>query len=109
MLIMKPPHSTEDARKMCDLLSAAKSKGMQVGVYLLGDGVFCAKKGHKGLLGESLISALSQGAEISASKKDMISRAISNANVVAGVKVLDDFEGAFVEDVMERSDRVISF
>lgn len=109
MLVMKPPHSEEDARRMCGLLSSARSKGMDVGVYLLGDGVFCAKKGHRGLMGESLRSALSKGAEINASKKDLLSRAMGEADVEAGVRVLDDLEGTFVEDMMERSTRVVSW
>jgi sulfur relay protein TusB/DsrH len=109
MLVMKPPHSDEDARRMCGLLSNARAKGMEVSVYLLGDGVYCAKKGHRGIVGESLRSALSKGAEINASKKDLLSRAIGEADVETGVKVLEDLEGAFVEDIMERSTRVASW
>lgn len=109
MLVMKPPHSDEDARRMCGLLSSAKAKGMAVGIYLLGDGVFCAKKGHRGLIGESLRSALTKGAEINASKKDLLSRAMGEADVEPGVKVLDDIEGVFVDDMMERSTRVVSW
>jgi len=109
MLVMKPPHSDEDARRMCGLLSSARAKGMGVGVYLLGDGVYCAKKGHRGLVGESLRSALSKGAEINASKKDLLSRAMGEADVEPGVKVLEDLESTFVEDMMERSERVTSW
>ena len=109
MLVMKHPHSEEEAGRMCGLLSIARSKGMDVGIYLIGDGVFCAKKGNRGLLGESLRSALAKGAEITASKRDLVSRAIGETDVEEGVKVLDDIEGTFVEDVMERSERVASW
>lgn len=109
MLVMKPPHSEEDARRICGLLSSARAKGMEVGVYLLGDGVFCAKKGHRGLIGDSLRSALSKGAEIYASKKELVARAIGEDQIEPGVKALDDLEGALVEDMMEHSERVASW
>ena len=109
MLVMKPPHSEEDAGRMCSLLANARSKQMDVVIYLLGDGVFCAKKGNRGLLGQSLRSALAKGAQAIASKRDLLARAIGEADVEPGVVVVDDIEGDFIDDVMQRSTRVISW
>jgi len=94
---------------MCGLLNAAKDRGWEVGVYLQGDGVYCAKKGQKGSLGVGLRNALQRKAEVYANRKDLLARAIPETNVEPGVKVLDGLEGQFVEDVMERSERTISW
>lgn len=109
LLIMKPPHNDDDTDRMCGLLSSAKECGWDVAIYLLGDGVYCAKKGQRGNLGKSMMTALSKGAEINVNLKDMLARAIPTEDVVPGVKVLDDLESAFVDDVMEKASRVVSW
>jgi len=78
-------------------------------IYLLGDGVYCAKKGQRGHLGSSMITALSKGAEINVNLRDLLARAILPEDVVPGVKMLDDLEGSFIEDVMEKASRVVSW
>jgi sulfur relay protein TusB/DsrH len=109
LLIMKPPYNDDDTDRMCGLLSSAKGRGWDVVIYLLGDGVYCAKKGQRGYLGNSMMTALGKGAEINANLKDMLARAIPPENVMPGVKVLEDLEGAFIEDVMEKASRVVSW
>lgn len=56
-----------------------------------------------------MMTALSKGAEINVNLKDMLARAIPTEDVVPGVKVLDDLESAFVDDVMEKASRVVSW
>jgi hypothetical protein len=56
-----------------------------------------------------MMTALGKGAEINANLKDMLARAIPPENVMPGVKVLEDLEGAFIEDVMEKASRVVSW
>ena len=109
LLIMKPPHSDESAERMCGISQRAKERGMDVIVYLLGDGVLCAKKGQKGYVGKNLKKALENGVEIKASERDLSARAIKGDQVEPGVEIVEDLEGTFVEDVMENADRVISW
>jgi sulfur relay protein TusB/DsrH len=106
---MKPPRNDDDTDRMCGLLSTAKERGWDVAIYLLGDGVYCAKKGQRGHLGSSMQNALGKGAEVNVGLKDLLARAIPPENVVPGVKRLEDLEGAFVEDVMEKASRVVSW
>jgi sulfur relay protein TusB/DsrH len=109
LLIMKPPHSDESAERMCGIAKKAKEREDEVVVYLIGDGVLCAKKGQKGFVGENLKSALENGVNIKASEKDLSARAISSEYVETGVEIVGDIENELVEDVMENADRVISW
>ena len=109
LLITKPPHSDENAVRMCGISQRAKDKDMEVVIYFIGDGVLCAKKGQKGYLGQNMKKALEQGVKIIASEKDLRARGILQKQVESGIEVIEDLEGAFVEDIMEHADRVISW
>ncbi|UCH88623.1 MAG: DsrE family protein [Thermoplasmata archaeon] len=109
LLITKPPHSDENAERMCGVSQRARESGMDVAIYLLGDGVLCAKAGQKGYVGDNIRAALENGVSIIACQQDLEARAISKDHVESGIEISDDFEGIFVEDVMERADRVISW
>lgn len=109
LLITRPPHSDEGAERICGIARRAKERGIDVTVYMLGDGVLCAKKGQKGYVGRNMKIALEKGVKIKASSKDLLARAIPPEYVEPGVKVIEGIEGEFVEDVMENADRVISW
>lgn len=109
LLITKPPHSDEGAERMCGISRRAREKGFNVTVYMLGDGVLCAKKDQKGYVGKNMKEALKNGVTIKASAKDLQARAILMEHVEPGVEAIEDFEDAFVEDIMENADRVISW
>lgn len=109
LLITKPPHSDEGAQRMCGISQRAKERDMDVAVYFLGDGVLCAKKDQKGYVGKNMRIAIENGVELNASSKDLLARAISLDQVEPGIKLIDDLEGEFVDDMMENADRVISW
>jgi predicted peroxiredoxin len=94
---------------MCGVSKRAKEHGMEVVVYFLGDGVFCTKKNQKGYIGENMKNALKNGAILRASKKDLNARAISDDQVEPGIEIISNFEEEFITDMMEKSDRVISW
>jgi len=109
LLITKPPHDDESANRMCGISKLARQKEMEVAVYLLGDGVLCAKKNQKGFVGQNIKEALENGVDIKASENDLHARAIPHEQVESGITVLGDLEEAFLEDIMEKADRVISW
>ena len=109
MLITKPPHSDEAAERICGLSRRAIEREIEVAVYLLGDGVLCAKKGQKGHVGENMRKALERKVPVKASGRDLKARAIKPDQVEDGIEIVDDLAGDFVEDVMERSDRVVAW
>jgi sulfur relay protein TusB/DsrH len=109
LLIMKPPHSDESAERMCGIAKRAKERNDDVTIYLMGDGVLCAKKGQKGYVGKNLKMALENGVIIKASENDLNARAITSDYVESGVQTVNDIEGEFVVDIMENADQVISW
>ena len=90
LLITKPPHSDDGQERMCGLAKRAREREMEVTVYLIGDGVFCAKKGQKGHMGESIRMALENGIRVRASAKDLVARALPEEQV-EGLKKLGDW------------------
>jgi len=109
LLFMRVPHSEEEAGRMCGIANRAKERGMQVAVYLLGDGVLCAKKGPNKHIGQNIRTALEKGISIKASARDLRARAIPAEQVESEVEIIEDLEGVFVEDIMENADGVISW
>jgi sulfur relay protein TusB/DsrH len=90
---------------MFGLANKAREDGGEVNIYLLGDGVYNAKSGLK----EGTVKAvLEKGAKVRASGPDIKARALSG-RVEEGVEILDDFENEFVKEMMENSERVISW
>jgi sulfur relay protein TusB/DsrH len=94
---------------MCGIAQTARQNGMEVTVYLIGDGVLCAKKDQKGYVGKNIRTALENGTIIKAGENDLHARAIPQEHVQTGIEMVEDIEGLLVEDIMENSDRVISW
>jgi sulfur relay protein TusB/DsrH len=90
---------------MFGLAKKAREDGGEVTIYLLGEGVYNAKAG---LEDGPVKAVLESGAKVRASGKDVKARALGS-KVEEGVEVLDDFENEFVKDMMENSERVISW
>ena len=109
VLITKPPHSDEAAERICGISQRAKERDMDVAVYMMGDGVLCAKKGQVGYVGKNMKQAMENGVSIRASERDLIARAIPPEQVEVGVEIMNDIESTFVDDIMEHADRVISW
>lgn len=109
LLITKPPHDDEGAERMCGISRRAKERDMDVVVYFLGDGVLCTKKEQKGYVGKNMKIALKNDVELKASAKDLRARAIPNDQIEPGVIAVEELEDEFVEDIMEKADRVITW
>ena len=105
LLITRLPHSSEDRERMFGLVKRSREDGGEVTVYLLGEGVYNASSG---LENGPVKEIMGTGAKVRASGKDVRARALGK-KVEEGVEVLDDFENEFVKDVMENSERVISW
>ena len=109
MLLTRLPHGDEDAERILGLSARASAGGKGAHLYLLGDGVLCAMKGQKTRAGELFRKAVSAGLLARASAKDCRARGITTDSVESGVEIIEDFEGAFIEDMMEHSGGVISW
>lgn len=109
MLITKPPHSGEGAERICGISAHARASDMEVVIYLIGDGVLCAKRNQTGHMGHHVQTALAKGVEVVASRDDLLARGLAETQVEPGVEMVEDIEGRIVTDVMEHADRVISW
>jgi len=105
LLITRLPYSSEDRERMFGLAKKAREDGGDVTVYLLGDGIYNAKSGLEHGPAREVLQA---GGKVRASGKDVRARALAG-KVEEGVVVLEDFENEFVKDLMENSERVVSW
>jgi sulfur relay protein TusB/DsrH len=93
---------------MLGILRSTKVQGTEVAVYLLGDGVLYARKGQTGYLGLNLGNTPEKNS-VRASARDLRARGISDEDLEPGVEIIEDLEGLFIEDVMERAVRVFTW
>lgn len=77
----------------------------RISIYLLGNGVFCARKGHSK---QDEIENLIGCAKIYANSSDLMARGISEENLIEGIKSISGYDGLVV-DIMENFDQVLSF
>ncbi len=107
MLIMRTPSSDEDSER---LFGIARSEiGHDLSIFLLGDGVLCARKGQSGHAGSAAKAALNRKAVVRASARDLRARGVGEEELEPGVESVEDLEGAFVEEAMERAERVFAW
>jgi len=109
VLITKPPHSDEGAERMCGISKRARERGMEVAVYLIGDGVLCAKKNQMGHVGQNIKTALANNIAVHAGANDLMARGLSEKQIEQGVEIIRDVEGVFIEDIMESANKVVSW
>lgn len=106
-MLMRAPASEEDSERLFGTVAEAGEGSASV--FLLGEGVLCCMKGAVGFHGGGLRSALQAGARVMASARDLRARGIPPEELEAGVVAVDDLEGEFLDEAMERAERVISW
>lgn len=77
----------------------------QVSIYLIGNGVFSARKGH---LKENEIKKLLENSSICAYLDDLKARGISEEDLIDGINIFESYD-ELVVDIMENKDQVLSF
>lgn len=108
-LLTRIPRNDEDADNIFGLSARALHKGQEVHLYLLGDGVLCARKGQKVKMSQLLRDAVGKGMVTKACAKDLRARGIPKDSILDEVQIVDDFEDIFIDDIMEKSGKVISW
>jgi sulfur relay protein TusB/DsrH len=103
---MRLPTSEDEAKRMLGIAFRASERHSEAAIYLMGEGVFWAK----GLMPRKCLSmALDRGADVKASKRDLLARGISESAIEQRIRLLDDLEGELVEDAMGKAHRVVSW
>lgn len=77
----------------------------KVTIYMIGNGVFCARKGH---LNEDKILNLLENSLIYANLNDLNARGIKEDDLMDGIKIIQGYDGLVV-DIMEKFDQILSF
>lgn len=77
----------------------------EVTIYMIGNGVFCARKGH---LNEDIILNLLENSLIYANSNDLNARGIKKDDLIDGIKIIPGYDGLVV-DIMEEFDQILSF
>ena len=61
------------------------------------------------MLGGGVEDAIRSGAEVLVGSRDLRARGIPISELMDGLEVAEDLEGSFIDDAMERADRVITW
>jgi len=77
----------------------------EVTIYMIGNGVFCARKGH---MNEDKILNLLENSLIYANSNDLNARGIKEDDLIDGIKIIQGYDGLVVE-IMEEFDQILSF
>ena len=106
IILTRTPHASRTLETYVKLALLACSREHSVAVYLVGDGVYCARKGQNSA---NYLERLSKfGGELFLRKEDIEARGLDVDKLIEEVEVPVDFYGKLVDDIMEKSDRVIS-
>jgi len=105
ILITKPPHTSEGGKRVCGITRRARDKGMNVTIFLIGDGVLFAKRNLEG----NMVITPDDFISIKAGMNDMLARGITPEMLDYRIEAVDDIEGKFVEDAMENSRLVFTW
>ncbi len=74
-------------------------------IYLIGNGVFNARKGH---LKENQIKKIIKNSNIYAYLDDLKARGIAEDSLIEGINIFESYD-ELVVDIMENKDQVLSF
>jgi sulfur relay (sulfurtransferase) complex TusBCD TusD component (DsrE family) len=104
---MRGISSEEDLERLFGVVQEVG--GETVSIFLLGDGVLCSRKGQTSYHSKGVRAALKEGAEVWASAKDLRARGIASHELEHGITMTEDLEGTFLDEAMEKADRVVSW
>ena len=109
IILSNPPSSDEQVERIFGLLDRANQKGIQIKFFLMGNGVYSSKKGQKNKFYEKIQKAILNGTKIKVCKRDLKARSISDENIEQGIEIIEDFDKTLITEIMEDSDKVISW
>ncbi|NJD75488.1 MAG: hypothetical protein FIB08_00135 [Candidatus Methanoperedens sp.] len=103
LVLSKDPYTTEIPNLVLDIGLKAKTKGNDVSLYLVEDGVTAVRKSE---FGNKLLDAKKKGIRILADDRAVQSRGL-DGNLIAGVEVKEI--GTLLDHIVEDNTRVAWF
>ena len=107
IIIARTAAASENAISSLELAQDLLANGNQVGIFLIGDGIYLAKQG-KTQAAALISSLLAKGAKVFASPEHLKASGFSKARLVSGIEVVEDTYKDLVDFVMERYEKVLS-
>ncbi len=107
-IITKAPFESTLGSGFLDLAKKTIENGKTVGLFLISDGVWFAKKNQQSNATNILTSLIAKGAKIAISKDNLEAAGIENNELIDGVTISEKPYMDLVELVMEKWARVIT-
>jgi sulfur relay protein TusB/DsrH len=107
IIIARTAAASENAISSLELAQDLLASGNQVGVFLIGDGIYLAKQG-KTSAAALITTLIAKGAKVFASPEHLKASGLSKERLVSGIEVVEDTYKDLVEFVMERYEKVLS-
>ena len=104
-IITKAPYESTLGSGFLDLARKEIENGKKVGVFLISDGIWFAKKNQKNNVIKFLIE---KGAEITVSLDNLEAAGIDNTELIKGLTISDKPYDDLVELVMEKWNKVMT-
>jgi sulfur relay protein TusB/DsrH len=104
ILLMKTPCTEGESWRIAEAIKAKEDS-----LYLLGDAVMSCRREYRGHPSTIVSGAIDRGAKVLASGRDLRARGVDASELSRGVEVVEDLEGQFIDEAMERADRVIAW
>ena len=106
-IITKGPAESGLAGGLLKVAKGASADGSTVGIFLISDGVWLAKRGQKNGAHEAFVELLGKGAQVTVSQEHLNGAGIGDGELVDGLEVTKKTYKDLVDHVMERWDRVV--
>jgi sulfur relay protein TusB/DsrH len=107
IIIARTAAASENAISSLELAQDLLAQGNQVGIFLIGDGIYLGKQG-KTQAAVLIANLLIKGAKIYASSEHLKASGISKERLVSGIELVEDTYKDLVDFVMERYEKVVS-
>lgn len=107
-VITKAPYESSLGANMLELAQKALKEGKSVGIFLISDGVWFAKKNTSTKTGKLFQTILEEGAEVTVSNDNLESAGIQPTELHKNIIISDKPYTDLVTQVMEKWRRVIT-
>ncbi len=109
IILTKGPRSGEGGENALDVALSALEMDDRVGLFLLSDGVWTAKRGLPGALAGKLNDFLRGGGQVTVSGEHLEAAGLGPERLVEGISIAPDPYDRLVDLVMEEWDKVVVF
>ena len=107
-IITKAPFESSLGEKILNLANKGLTEGKTVGIFLISDGVWFAKKNIKNNIGKLIQNLVEKGAEVTVSRDNLKAGGINDSELIKGIIISEKPYADLVDLVMEKWRRVLT-